>query len=1201
MSVAVSSPLAALNTLAVSQRWPVLFIHHGWGGGIARHIKDLERLLSDHCEVVHLTPEKPGTFSPRVRVKWQRGDDGLDGIFTLPQEMPQLVEALRAIGIVRVHLHHIHALPQDVLTLPQALAAPLDVTLHDYFVLGSQYHLADHRGRFGGEPQAESPPLQGEGWDGDSAFPSLLVPAPFSKEVSAKPTGICFPQGERGTDDTEWRARFGEVLRCADRVIAPSYDIAERVHRILPVFTPRIWPHPEALTLAPPRLRVAVLGALSPEKGFNLVCACARDAEERKLPLSFRIIGTTAQPLPELPLSRLSMSGEYDEADLTALLAAEKADVFFFPAQVPESFCYALTPALLSGAPMVASALGALAERLRDTPHAVLLPWSSEAPEWNAALCRFAPDISTAPASCNTEEMYRRHYLEALPSGTRPTREIAITDGVWPELAAEEESGDVRSDTKSLFDLYYAGVGCGRKEAKEQLQRRLKALRDAPPPPPPPLPAPDWWLAWLEQKEKAQKKALRAMRMTRTAVSIYRTAGLRAVVTRSYEKLFVRRRIARVPPFELKTQETRVTPLIVAASTTPRVSILIPAYGEPLATFSCIKSVHEHTHGIAYEVLVLDDASPESLQEQLAGVEGVRFIRQPKNLGFLKNCNAGAKEACGEILVFLNNDTLVTNDWLIALVDTLEQALDAGLVGAQLCYPDGQLQEAGGIVFRDGSAWNYGRNDDPNQPEFHYSRDVDYCSGACIALSRKLWEQLGGFDERFAPAYYEDTDLAFQVRAVGKRVLYQPQARVIHFEGQTSGTDETQGVKRYQVINQQAFFDKWRAVLARHPERYSDIRRAAEHGIHTRILVLDACMLTPDRDSGSLRMWHLLHLLAQPGRKVTFAAASLEYREPYVGRLQADGIEVLHLPYFNAVETILQSRGSEIDVVVLSRLEVAAQWLAAVRKWAPQAFVVYDTVDLHFLRTEREAEVQNSTTSRAQSEAQRKQELRLIRAADRAWVVSPVERELLAPLVPDAKVAVLSNIHEPKPVGRGFDERVGILFIGSFRHPPNVDAMLWYGREVLPHVRQLLPGVVTTIIGGDLPAPVKALAADDVIVTGYIEDIEPYFAETRVSMAPLRYGAGVKGKVNQAMSYGVPVVVTSMAAEGMHLTDGCDALIADDAHAFAEAIARVYQDEVLWNRLSSAGRANIEAHFSRAVAMQELEKTLELAWRISGK
>jgi GT2 family glycosyltransferase len=989
------------------------------------------------------------------------------------------------------------------------------------------------------------------------------------------------------------------VLRRADRVIAPSRDIAERVHRVLPVFTPRIWPHPEALTLASPRLRVVVPGAMSPEKGLGLVYACARDAEERGLPLSFRILGTTAQPLPELPLSqlslsRLSISGEYDEADLPALLAAEKPDVFFFPAQVPESFCYALTPALLSGKPMVASALGALAERLQEIPQTVLLPWDSSIAEWNAALCRFAPEAAAALASCNTEETYRQHYLEALPPKPRPARDVTIEAGVWPESTTDERDDDTNADALSLFDLYDAGVGCGRKAAREQLRRRLKALRDTPPPSPP-----NWWLVWLEQKEKWQQKALRATRMARTAYSIYRVAGLRTLIARSHEKFF-RRRAAWWLPFEPKTQETQVTPLTVATSVTPRVSVLIAAYGEPLATFSCIKSVHEHTHDIACEVLVLDDASPEPLQTQLAGVEGVRFIRQPQNLGFLKNCNAGAKEALGDILVFLNNDTLVTEGWLTALVNTLDQTLDAGLVGAQLCYPDGRLQEAGGIVFRDGSAWNVGRNNDPNRPEFHYRRDVDYCSGACIALPRTLWEQLGGFDERFAPAYYEDTDLAFQIRAAGKRVLYQPQSRVIHFEGQTSGTDETQGVKRYQVINQAAFFDKWRTVLARHPERYGDIRRAAEHTVRARILVFDACMLTPDRDSGSLRMWHLLRLLAQPGHKVTFAAASLEYRTPYVGQLQADGIEVLHLPYFNAIETFLQAHGNEYDVIVLSRLEVAAQWLAAVRKWAPQAFVVYDTVDLHFLRAEREAEVQNSTTARAQAEAQKKQELRLIRATDRTWVVSPVEQALLTPLVPDAKIAVLSNIHELKPVGRGFGERAGLLFIGSFRHPPNVDAMLWYGREVLPHVRRLLPGVVTTIIGGDLPASVKALAADDVAVTGYIEDIKPYFMETRVSIAPLRYGAGVKGKVNQAMSYGVPVVVTPIAAEGMHLTDGRDALIADDARTFAEAIARVYQDEALWQQLSSAGRANIEAHFSRDQAAQELEKTLELARRASG-
>ena len=211
----------------------------------------------------------------------------------------------------------------------------------------------------------------------------------------------------------------------------------------------------------------------------------------------------------------------------------------------------------------------------------------------------------------------------------------------------------------------------------------------------------------------------------------------------------------------------------------PRASIVIPVFDQLHHTRRCLQALAAQAHDASFEVIVVDDGSSDGTDAYCAGIAGLRYHRRAANGGFIAACNDGAALARGEYLVFLNNDTVPQPGWLDALLRTFASEPQAGLVGAQLVFPNGTLQESGGVVFADGSAWNYGRNESPDDPRFAYLRDADYASGAAIAIPRDLFRRLGGFDPRYAPAYYEDTDLAFAVREANLRVLVQPAAKVV--------------------------------------------------------------------------------------------------------------------------------------------------------------------------------------------------------------------------------------------------------------------------------------------------------------------------------------------------------------------------------------------------------------------------------------
>jgi GT2 family glycosyltransferase/glycosyltransferase involved in cell wall biosynthesis len=683
------------------------------------------------------------------------------------------------------------------------------------------------------------------------------------------------------------------------------------------------------------------------------------------------------------------------------------------------------------------------------------------------------------------------------------------------------------------------------------------------------------------EETSAELAGIKGSAFYRGALS-YRRAVERVAPDRSLRRRLYRallRSLTPVPAAAIDAGRTIRFSLSLPTAGEPETTIIIPVHNQWALTADCLRSIAEDVAATPYEVVVVDDASSDETGQMLSQVTGVNVVRLHRNRGFVGAVNAGLTVARGRFIVLLNNDTLVKPGWLDALVDTAEASGDVGLVGAKLVYPDGRLQEAGGIIRRDGSGWNYGRNQDAADPAFNFPREVDYCSGACLLVRRELLDVLGGLDTRFAPGYYDDADLAFAARKRGYRVLYQPRATVIHREGASHGTDLSAGIKRHQLINQEKFCAKWLEELALQPPAEPfEPRVASCRSAGGRALVIDHQIPTPNQDAGSQRMFEIVRLLADLGFSVTFMPHNGAELPGYGQALRDRGVEVLLGP--RQLPEFLEQVHSALRLAVLSRPDPAWQYLPLIRQISPNTKVIFDTVDLHFLRLRRQAEIEHSPAVLREAERHHQMELALARNADATLVASPVERDLLLREDPSLRVHVIPTIHRPHHSGLPFARRQGLLFVGSFPHPPNRDAAHWLVEEILPLIHAQLGDVTAYIVGSHPTDDIKALARDGIRVLGWVPDLTELYESARLFVAPLRYGAGMKGKVGESLAHGLPVVTTPMGAEGMGLQHGDDMLIAESATGFAAEVVRAYCDEDLWSRLAIRGRVTIAKEYS---------------------
>lgn len=646
--------------------------------------------------------------------------------------------------------------------------------------------------------------------------------------------------------------------------------------------------------------------------------------------------------------------------------------------------------------------------------------------------------------------------------------------------------------------------------------------------------------------------------------------------------------------------QAKLLPLKFPEVEHPDVSIVMPAHNKVELTYVALASLLVATNAVSFEVIVVDDASTDEMSELETIVSGITVIHNSEPQRFIRACNIGAKKARGRYVALLNNDTEVTSGWLDELVLAFERFGNVGLVGSKLLYPNGVLQDAGGIVWGSGDPWNYGRGGNPNEPRFSYARKVDYLTGAAIMTTKAIWDEVGGLSSYLEPMYFDDVDLSFKVRAAGYSTWFVPSSIVYHYEGMTAGIDTGSGIKRFQELNRPKFKRRWAGSYAGNGTLGVGAELEKDRGVVGRVLFVDYTTPRADHDAGSYATIQEMKLVQSLGYKVTFLPTNLAHLGSYTLELQKAGIEVIYAPFFMSVNEFLAQRASEFDAFYMTRYYVAREVLDKIKSYAPRARLIFNNCDLHFLREIRAARAENDLNRLEEARQTRELELGVIEQVDLVLSYNTSEHAVIEAYTEGrAKTVLTPWVVELSETVAPLDGRSGLSFLGNFLHSPNGEAMQWFVNEIMPLLtgRPGKPIPVLSIYGAKMTTQIKAMSSKTVNPVGFIENIADAYDKHRIFVAPLLSGAGLKGKVMAAMAHGIPCVLSPIAAEGIGLRSDTDCIIARTPDDWVKGIDALNTDGDLWSRVSEAARAHMANSygFERGrVAMQEAFEAADL-------
>jgi GT2 family glycosyltransferase len=617
----------------------------------------------------------------------------------------------------------------------------------------------------------------------------------------------------------------------------------------------------------------------------------------------------------------------------------------------------------------------------------------------------------------------------------------------------------------------------------------------------------------------------------------------------------------------------------IRTSQNPRVSIIIPVYDGIWITLRCLRALQRNQDVVPFEIIVVDDASTDKTYDFLQNLRGVRVIRNTSNLGYLKSTNLGASHARGEFIALLNNDTEPISGWLDELVHLMENDCSVAIAGSTLIFGDGRLQESGGQIFDNANAWNLGRGLDPRRSEFRFVREVDYCSAASVLIRSDFWLKMEGFDERYIPAYCEDSDFALSAWANGYRVVVCPTSWVIHHEGSSHGNSTDHGTKKYQLLNTKKLLAKWERSLLSHWNDEGIPRIEASRNSKGIILVCDRQAPSVLRDAGSVRTLQILRHMKSLGYHVVFSATDFSTNEIEVALLEKEGIEI-HRSKDSLIDS-LHNRVSRIRLYWLIRSEVFDFYNAELCNLSRNIPIVADLIDLNYKYTRNVPEIHHN-------------QVRIARNSNMTLFCSSVESAIFRSKETNLEVQDLWAEYEVALTPPKWANTNGLLFVGGFRHQPNVEALKYFIEQILPKIKTHSPEIHIKVVGTGLDiALVDLLKGVGIDYLGRVENLSDVYRQTRVVIAPLVSGGGKKGKIGEALSYGLPVVTTSIGAEGFDFENEKDAFVSDDPEIFAKYVLDLQNDEDLWNKSSLLAYNYAKSNLDSAAFKEKLQRIIE--------